>query len=160
LAVRSPTSDRVEPLESSWVVYQGIKTGADAYTIRLQRRLTAEAKAALAARGMKTGDPILEVPPGSEARSPWSENRSLLAVSPEPRAILYGAVDDDDHVNLIWIGRNDNPPPEVVGALEPWRSVLATRFDMVGIPRQGVVPDQASAEGEKRCGSLRPPPRT
>ncbi|HEX6701578.1 MAG TPA: N-6 DNA methylase [Gaiellaceae bacterium] len=40
-----------EPLEQSWKVFQGIQTGADAYTRRIDKRLTAEDRAALAQRG-------------------------------------------------------------------------------------------------------------
>lgn len=124
----------VVPLQDDWIVYQGIKTSADAYTPRLQRRLTAAQRAALEARGASTGDPIMELPAGWEDTEPWRSHRHLLARSPEPTAILYAALDDADYTNLVWIGRSDDPPREVIEKLEMWRPVLTTRYDMVGLP--------------------------
>lgn len=124
----------VEPLSERWNVFQGIKTGADAYTARLQKRLTSDVKRALEVAGARTGDPILELPPGREQQLPWREHPELLARSPESRAILYGAIDDEDYVSLLWVGRDDPTPGHVVAALEPWRPVLATRFDMLSDP--------------------------
>ncbi len=122
------------PLAEDWVVYQGIKTSADAYTERLQRRLPPEVRRRLAGLGATTGSPIMELPPSSEQAEPWRSHRWLLARSPEPTAILYAAIDEADYSNLVWIGRGDDPPAEVVAALEFWRPVLSTRYDMVGIP--------------------------
>jgi hypothetical protein len=124
----------VEPLIVAWKVFQGIQTGADAYTARIQRRLTPEAKQQLAAAGARTGDPILELPPGAERRSPWREHPELLARSPESRAILYGAFDDADFGWLVLL--RDDPPDDVLVALEPWRPVLGTRAEIARNPRR------------------------
>lgn len=120
----------VEPLGKSWHVFQGIQTGADAYTARIQKRLPADARRRLAAQGARTGDPILELPPGSEQRAPWSDHPEVLARNIEPNAILYGAVDADDYTSLVRIGHGDSPPRPVVEALERWREVLATRAEI------------------------------
>lgn len=124
----------VVALADDWVVYQGIKTSADAYTERLQRRLSASDRSALARVGAVTGSPIMELPSGFENREPWQRYPRLLARSPEPTAILYGAVDEADYTNLVWIGRGDDVPADVIQELEPWWPVLATRYDMAGIP--------------------------
>ena len=58
-ALGDAASAVVEPLGKSWKVFQGIQTGADAYTPRIQRRLSREAKDRLAAAGAQLGDPIL-----------------------------------------------------------------------------------------------------
>jgi hypothetical protein len=95
----------VEPLVESWHVFQGIQSGADAYTARIQRRLSADARRVLDAGGARTGDPILELPPGTECESPWAHHPDVLARSPESRAVLYGAVDDGDYTRIVWLGR-------------------------------------------------------
>lgn len=130
------SDELVVPLGEDWIVYQGIKTSADAYTARLQRRLTPSQQSALATAGAKTGDPIMELPAGAEGAEPWRRHTEFLARSPEPTAILYGAIDDGDYTNLVWIGREDRVPSDVVAALELWRPVLSTRFDMAGIPAE------------------------
>jgi hypothetical protein len=126
-AARSP----VEPLERRWHVFQGIQSGADAYTARIQKRLSDPIKAQLAAAGRTTGEPILELPPAVSGAPPWSAHPHLLARSPEPRALLYGAIDEDDRTDIVWIARDDEVPAEVVEALEPWRDVLRTRAEFV-----------------------------
>jgi hypothetical protein len=126
-AARSP----VEPLERRWHVFQGIQSGADAYTARVQKRLSDQIKAQLAAAGRRTGDPILELPPSVSAAPPWSRHRELLARNPEPRALLYGAIDEDDRTDIVWIRREDEVPAELIEALEPWRDVLRTRAEFV-----------------------------
>lgn len=131
-ALRTP----VEPLEQRWHIFQGIQTGADAYTARIQKRLSDVTKSQLHAAGRRTGDPILELPPAVARRPPWSDHQELLARSPEPRALLYGAIDDADHNDLVWIGRGDAVPPEVQRALEPWRDVLRTRADFEANPQR------------------------
>lgn len=68
-------------------------------------------------------------PAGREREAPWSDHPELLARSVEPRAILYGALDEEDYTSLVWIGRNEAVPEEVVGALQPWREVLASRAE-------------------------------
>lgn len=126
----------VERLAERWVVAQGIQTGADAYTARIQKRLSQQTKAELASRGHKAGDPILELPPGAEATAPWRDHPEFLARAPEPRALLYGAIDDQDYANLLWLRGDDTPAAEVVEALEPWREVLRTRAEFVRNPRR------------------------
>ena len=119
----------VEPLGARWSIFQGVQSGADAYTARIQRRLPAEVKRRLDLEGVQTGDPILELPPGREKDPPWAEHPELLARTPESRAILYGALDDADYTSIVWIGREDRVPESVVAELERWRSVLATRAE-------------------------------
>lgn len=120
----------VERLAERWAVSQGIQTGADAYSARVQRRLPERTRSELTTRGHLTGDPILELPPGGEHVSPWLENPRFLARTPEPRALLYGAIDESDYASLVWLRREDDPPPEVIEALEPWREVLRTRAEI------------------------------
>lgn len=123
------TNSPVEPLEKRWHVFQGVQSGADAYTIRIQKRLPEQIKSQLAAAGRTTGEPILELPLYVSAAAPWRDHPGLLARNPEPRALLYGAIDDEDCTDIVWIRREDNVPPEVVAALEPWREVLRTRAE-------------------------------
>lgn len=126
----------VEPLTKHWDIFQGIQTGADSYGGRVQRRLSTEVKRRLAEDGARTGDPILELPPGTEHYPPWAGVPQLLARSPESRALLYGAIDDADYASLVWIGRDEDAPADVVGALEPWRPVLATRAELARNPKR------------------------
>lgn len=121
----------VELLEQRWHVFQGIQSGADAYTARIQKRLSDQIKARLSAAGHRTGEPILELPPQISCEAPWKDHPTLLARNPEPRALLYGAIDDQDHTDIVWIGRDDAVDPAVVEALEPWRDVLRTRAEFV-----------------------------
>jgi hypothetical protein len=125
----------VEPLSLSWKVFQGIQTGADAYTRRIQKRLSADAQQRLAATGGRIGDPILELPAGYEATSPWRENPDLLARTPESRAILYAAMDDSDYANIL-ILRSKRPPDDVLAHIEPWRPLLETRAEIARNPRR------------------------
>ena len=119
----------VERLGRRWSIFQGVQSGADAYTARVQRRLSTEARRRLELDGAKTGEPILELPPGRERAAPWSEQPELLARTPESRAIMYGALDDRDYTSIVWIGRGDVVSERVVRALERWRPVLATRAE-------------------------------
>jgi hypothetical protein len=112
-------------------VFQGIQTGADAFTGRVQKRLSSGALQRLAAEGRHPGDPVMELPPGSETHHPWAANPGLLAKSPEARAILYAAVDDADYANLVWIDRDDVVPTAILDVLEPWRPVLANRAEFI-----------------------------
>ena len=121
----------LERLAQRWDVSQGIQTGADAYSARVQRRLPEGTRSELANRGHRTGDPILELPPGAELKAPWRDHPQLLARTPEPRALLYGAIDESDYASLVWLRREDDPSPEVIEALEPWREVLRTRAEFV-----------------------------
>ncbi|HEY5196256.1 MAG TPA: N-6 DNA methylase [Solirubrobacteraceae bacterium] len=133
--IDDPTSD-VERLAERWEVVRGIETGADAYSNRVQRRLTQQARTALAAAGAQTGDPILELPAGVEQRAPWRDFPQFLARTPEPRALLYGAIDDTDYASLVWLRAGDDPPPQIREALEPWREVLRTRAEFARNPRR------------------------
>jgi hypothetical protein len=54
----------LEPLQTSWKIFTGIETAADAYSKRIRKRLSADALRALEARGLRIGDPIMELPPG------------------------------------------------------------------------------------------------
>jgi hypothetical protein len=125
---------RAEPLARRWFVFQGIKTAADAYTQRLQRRLTPAVKRQLAEAGAVTGSPILELPAGAEKEPPWAQHPDLLARSPEPQAILYGVLDESNYTSLVWLPRGAEAPPAVRTALERWRPVLETRFDILSDP--------------------------
>lgn len=116
-------------LAERWTVVRGIETGADAYSARVQRRLPERTRSELASRGHQTGDPILELPPGTEKHPPWRDHPNLLARTPEPHALLYGAIDEFDYASLVWLRREDDPPAEIVEALEPWREVLRTRAE-------------------------------
>jgi len=126
----------VEPLGKRWNIFQGVQTGADAYSARVQRRMTRQDRDALASAGREPGEAILELPPGREAGVPWRDVPHLLARSVEPRAILYGALDEAASTHLVWIGRDEEVPPAVQDALEPWRRVLATRADFVANPQR------------------------
>lgn len=129
-------SSPVEPLEASWHVFQGIQSGADAYTARIQRRLDAATRSRLEAEGVRTGDPILELQAGAEQEPPWKDARHLLARSVEPRAILYGALDDADYTHIVRLVRGRDVPRPVIDALERWRPVLATRAEIARNPRR------------------------
>jgi len=124
----------VERLERHWHVFQGVQSGADAYTQRIRKRLTDEAVAELDRRGARIGDRILELPPGREHESPWNDAPDLLARAPEPRALLYGAIDEADYGSIVWIDRDDSVPSSVVAALEPFKPLLETRADFVANP--------------------------
>ena len=71
----------------------------------------------------------MQLPAAAEEALPWCENRSLLARAPEAAAILYGALDASNYTNVVWIGRDDEVPDDVVAVLEPWQSVLARRAE-------------------------------
>ncbi len=123
----------VEEMGSRWSIPQGVQTGADAYTPRIQKRLRDSFPTALRqldAVGAELGEPILELPPGRELESPWKEHREVLARSVEPHAILYGALDEADYTSLIWLGREDDPPKEVIAAMERWKPVLENRAEI------------------------------
>lgn len=122
-------ASKLERLAERWAVAQGIQTGADAYSARVQRRLPERTRSELAARGHHTGDPILELPPGTEDERPWCDHPQLLARTPEPHALLYGAIDASNYTNLVWLRGDDDPAPDVIEALQPWREVLRTRAE-------------------------------
>ncbi len=119
----------IQRLGDRWIVAQGIQTGADAYSPRVQRRLPESTRSELRARGHNTGDPILELPPGAERERPWCDHPAFIAHAPEPRALLYGAIDAANYTNLVWLRGDDDPPEEIIEALDPWREVLRTRAE-------------------------------
>ena len=123
------SSSPVERLAERWAVTRGIETGADAYSARVQRRLPEHTRSELAGRGHQIGDPILELPPGAEDEPPWKDHPQLLARRPEPHALLYGAIDASNYTNLVLLRGDDDPPADVIEALEPWREVLRTRAE-------------------------------
>jgi hypothetical protein len=134
LQAKLDSTAHVEPLRTRWHVYQGIQTGADAYTPRVQKRLAAsfpDEKKLLDARGKKPGEPILELPRGTAAKPPWSEHPDLLATSIEPHAVLYGALDEAQATSLVWIDRSDAVPPEIIEALSAWKPALEKRAEFV-----------------------------
>jgi len=135
-AALADRSASVERLDERWGIVRGIESGADAYTARIQKRLPAEVKRRLEAADARTGDPIMELAPGAEGRPPWREHPEFLARSPESRALLYGAIDEDDYANIVWIGRGEAVPEPIVAALEPWRELLATRAEIVRNPKR------------------------
>lgn len=126
----------IKPLSRSWKVSRGIETAADAYSLRVQRRLPEGVRRDLEQAGVRSGDPIYELPAGAETTAPWRDNCGLLARSPESRAILYGAVDDADYVNLVRLTTKDPPPPAVIAAIERWRPVLAARAGFADFPNR------------------------
>jgi Eco57I restriction-modification methylase len=126
----------VERLAEQWVVTRGIETGADAYSARIHARLSKAARAQLAYQGVRPGDSILELSPGAEYQPPWRDHPEALANSLEPRAILYGAIDADDAVHLVWMGSRDPEIPEITAALERYRPILATRAGFVDSPKR------------------------
>jgi hypothetical protein len=119
----------VERLAEQWVVVRGIETGADSYSSRVDKRLASQARQALARQGLSLGDPILELPAGIERTEPWRSHLGVLAHAPEPRALLYAAIDEEDYSSLVYLRASDEPPPEVLEALEPWRDVLRSRAE-------------------------------
>jgi hypothetical protein len=129
----------VEEMGERWSIPQGVQTGADAFTPRIQKRLRdsfPKALKQLEAVGAEIGEPILELPPGKELESPWKEHPEVLAHSIEPHAILYGALDEANYTHLVWLGREDEAPAQIVAALERWRPVLANRADFLANPER------------------------
>lgn len=138
-AALDDSAQPVERLAERWSIPQGVQTGADAYTQRIQRRLERsfpEVKATLDAAGAKTGDPVMELPAGEEKKPPWSDHPEVLAKSIEPEAILYGAMDEDNYTSLVWLGRNDEAPSAVIKALERWKPLLEHRADFLDNPER------------------------
>jgi Eco57I restriction-modification methylase len=144
-----------EPLGRRWDLPQGIKTGADSFSPRIQQRLEREFPGAsrhLTASGARPGEPIYELPAGAELKQPWSKYPEVLARSMEPGAILYGAVDSDDYTSLIWLFHGDQPPKEVLAAVEQWRPVLANRFDVLSNPAMEWWETVRPRNRERFCG--------
>ncbi|MGH9319898.1 MAG: hypothetical protein ACRD3V_08400, partial [Vicinamibacteria bacterium] len=76
------------------------------------------------------GSPIMELPRQTAAMRPWSDHEELLARSPEPTAILYGAIDEDDTIAYVLLERGANPPSSILKALEPWKPLLENRSEI------------------------------
>ncbi len=125
----------VEPLNGSWKVFLGIQTGADAYSRKIMSRLTPEVRRRVEAERATIGEPIYALPPGSESEAPWASSDSLVR-SPEPEAVLYGALDEENYVNLVWLTRDNPPSASVLAAVERWRLLLAARAEFVRNPRR------------------------
>jgi N-6 DNA Methylase/Eco57I restriction-modification methylase len=117
----------VVPLSDDWRVFQGIQTGADAYTSRISKRLGAAERAELHRREVSIGDPILEIPANESRNPPWRDHPAVLAKSPEPTGVLYAAI-DDDYTYLIVV--RDAPPKAVLDHLERYKPILATRAEI------------------------------
>jgi hypothetical protein len=125
----------VEGLGVGWKVFRGIETGADAFTARIERRLTAAERAALERSGVALGDPILELPQSATRRPPWQALPELLAKTPESRGILYGAI-DDDFAYLVVLRGGTTPPRAAIDALEVYRPILGSRAEIARNPRR------------------------
>jgi hypothetical protein len=125
-----------ENLERSWKVFRGIETAADAYTSRIQKRLSATEQGQLARQGHMLGEPIYELPAGSESHVPWRDHPELLAKTPESTAILYAAVDGANYANLLRLTASSPPPPAVLDILETWRPLLESRAGFAEFPNR------------------------
>jgi Eco57I restriction-modification methylase/N-6 DNA Methylase len=131
------TFERMTPLGEMWTIVAGIETGADAFTPRIRQRLERQFPDVLRkvlANGATPNAPILQLDPGVEDDAPWNENSTLLAHSPEARAILYGAVDSDDYTNLVWLTPEEKPSRQVLEILEPWKALLEVRAGNIEAP--------------------------
>jgi hypothetical protein len=129
-AALAASESPVEPLAMSWKVFTGIETAADAYTQRIRRKLPPAIRRAVEANGATVGEPIMELPRDYAERTPWNKHRDVLALSPEPTAILYGALDTDDAVYYLQLLRDSTPPQEVLDALERWKPLLGNRAEI------------------------------
>jgi hypothetical protein len=107
-----------------------IETAADAYSKRIDKNLPPEARKQLHDVGANVGDHVMELPPGEERREPWKSNPSVLARSPESRAVLYGALDESDYVHYVRIDRGDRPSRELLKELERWKPLLERRAEI------------------------------
>jgi hypothetical protein len=125
----------IEPVETAWNVFQGIQTGADAYTRRIDRRLSQADRQRLRSADVEIGAPILELPAAIAQREPWLSHADVLAKCPEARGLLYGAI-DDDYTFLVVLRADETPPAAVLAALEPFRPLLATRAEIARNPRR------------------------
>lgn len=121
----------VELLDERWKLFRGIETGADAYSGRVRKRLTAPVRARLDAAGVAEGDPILEVPLDRATTPPWSDHPESLARSHEATAVHYGAIDPAQETRLVWLRHGDTPSPAILHELAVWKPVLAGRAAIV-----------------------------
>ena len=140
LPIFSGSSTRVGALSSAWQ-----NAGTYFAESRLVRTRTPPASRSgsriapgrsLPREAIGTGDPILELPPGSEHSAPWNAHPQFLARTPEPHALLYGAIDEGNYSNMVLLRGEDEPPKEVLEALEPWREVLRTRAEIARKPHR------------------------
>lgn len=115
------------PLVDDWKIFQGIQTGADAYSRRIDKRLGDKERVALARAGVSLGDPILELPSECARLWPWSARPEVLVKSPESTGILYGALDDSFTYLVVIRGE---PAREVLDHLERFKPLLATRAEI------------------------------
>jgi hypothetical protein len=118
---------RCEPLAQAWTVVRGIESGADAYSKRIDKRLSVADRSKLQQAGVTIGAPILELPPGAELGEPWA-SADVTVKNPESRAILYGAIDEADYTSLVVI--RSAPTRDVLRALEPFKPLLETRAEI------------------------------
>jgi hypothetical protein len=124
---------KCELLRERWKIFLGIQTGADAYSKKIAARLPERIRQVLNAR---IGEPIYALPPGAEDDEPWASQPRSLVRSPEPEGVLYGAVDDDSYVNLVWLTATSPPSEAIVRAVERWRPLLAERAEFLRNPRR------------------------
>jgi len=78
----------------------------------------------------------MELPESVTAQAPWRTYPEYLARSPEPTAILYGAIDADDSVAYLLLERGSDPPAEILSELEPWKQLLQNRAEIKRNRRQ------------------------
>lgn len=126
----------IEPLAKSWKIFLGIQTGADSYTPKIRKRLSADVQATIAAAGKLPGDPIYALPPAAIGAEPWSSYPGCLVQSPEPEGVLYGAIDPMNYVHLVWLSPSAPPPPAVEKHLESWKVLLSARAEFSRIARR------------------------
>ena len=116
-------STAVEIMSKAWSVFTGVETAADAYTERIRKTLPADVRRAVDQTGAVVGAPIMELPSSVATTRPWAAHEDLVAWSPEPTAILYGAVDELDVVAYL---RLEGAPRRQRTFLTP--SSLGVRF--------------------------------
>jgi len=126
-------AEPIEPLVGAWKIFQGIQTGADAYTKRIEKRLIAVDRSELDRKGVAIGEAVLEISRAATRESPWREHPHVLVKSPESRGLLYGAI-DDDYTYLI-VARKE-PHRDVLDHLERFRPILSTRAEIARNPRR------------------------
>lgn len=120
----------VERLGNSWKPFMGIQTCADAFSTKIHRNLPSDVRSMLERDGAVVGDPVYALPPGSEGQQPWSQYPATLVQSPEPESILYGAIDADHYVNLVYLTSSGVPPDPVLDTVARWRPILERRAEI------------------------------
>jgi hypothetical protein len=76
------------------------------------------------------GDPIYALPPGHDQHEPWASHPEVLVRSPEPEAVLYGAIDETHYVHLVRLTRTRRPSADVRRAVERWKPLLERRAEI------------------------------